>query len=351
MNFEKLSISYYSIGLLILINLFSSCASNQNETTGRIMTVTGPISLDKMGLTLEHEHVVVDFTGAEKVSQPQYLVDHALDSLLPYFIQLKERGVQTFIECTPNYIGRDVKLLKAISEQTDLNILTNTGYYAAANKKYLPAHAYTESADQLAKRWITEWKNGIDGTKIRPGFIKLGVGNNHLDSIEQKIVHAGAKTHIATGLKLAIHTGGAMAANDEIDILLREGVDPAALVIVHAQNCTSAEQLELLKRGAWISLDGVGGSEAKINQYTSYLEVIKKAGFLHQTLLSQDAYWLVVKKESEEIKFEKHGSSYTAILTALVQNLKSNGFAHEDIDQLLIKNPARAYSIEVLKKR
>lgn len=335
--------------LFLISTFFWACTAKDEKPSNLIMTVTGPIAANQMGKTLEHEHVLVDFTGAEKVVQPQYAQKQALDSLLLYFVQLKKKGVQTLIECTPNYIGRDVLLLKSISEQTGLNILTNTGYYAAAEKKYLPAHTYIESAHQLAKRWINEWDNGINGTGIKPGFIKLGVGKNNLDSIEQKIVLAGTLTHLTTGLKMAIHTGSADAANDEIDILKEQGVDPVALIVVHSQNMSSEDQIKIIKRGAWVSLDGINDGPESINKYTDYLEVLKKENLLHKTLISQDAYWLVISKENGEIGFEHFGSPYSAIFDILIPKLTEMGFTQEDIDQLLIKNPAEAYKIGICK--
>lgn len=336
---------FYVFGLLLL---FSQCVSQQSLDEPFLMTVTGKIGANELGRTLEHEHVVVDFIGAEKVEQPQYNMQVALDTLLPYFSKLKDMGVQTIMECTPNYIGRDVRLLKEISEQTGLQILTNTGYYAAANKKYLPAHSYTESAEFLTKKWISEWENGIDGTEIRPGFIKLGVGKEHLDSVEQKIVRAGAMTHLETGLKIAIHTGGAAPANDEVDILEREGVAPEALIVVHSQNMSSEDQIKIMRRGAWVSLDGVKDNPQVISKYLAFLLAIKKVGLLDQTLISQDAYWSVLSEDGT-VGFKRFGSPYTAILDVLVPKLLENGFTQEEIDQLLITNPAKAYTIEVCK--
>lgn len=312
------------------------------------MTISGLIHKNEMGITLEHEHVVVDFTGAEKVAQPQYPLRLALDSLLPHFHELSTYNVKTLIECTPQYIGRDVNLLKELSRETGLNILTNTGYYAAADKNYLPAHTYTETAEQLAKRWISEWKDGIDGTEIRPGFIKLGVGKNPLDETEQKLVAAGAITHLASGLKIAIHTGSAVAAQGEIEILAKHGVAPEALIIVHAQNASDDEQVSLARQGAWVSLDGVFNSPKSIYRYSRSLVRLKGEDLLHRVLISQDAYWQVMKKE-DTIYFERMGSPYSAIFEVLIPALHEKGFTQDEIDQLLISNPAEAYKIEVLK--
>lgn len=343
------SLLYIFLALLI----FNSCTTSKNETDDQIMTVLGPIDSHLMGITLEHEHVTTDFIGAEIVKQPQYPAALGLGALLPYFKELKSYGVSTFIECTPKYIGRDVLLLKELSKQSDLHILTNTGYYAAVDKKYLPAHIYQETSEQLAKRWIEEWRNGIDGTGIKPGFIKLGVGKKHLDSIEQKIVTAGALTHLATGLKIAIHTGSAIASNDELDILKNNGVRANALIIVHAQNATSEEQIDLIKKGAWVSLDGINGTPESINKYMDFLLKLKNVNFLEKVLISHDDGWSVVKNENSEITFERFGNRqekpFSPIFEKLIPELKNQGFTQEEIDQLLIKNPAEAYKIEVCR--
>jgi len=335
--------------LIVLTFALAACQIGPEQSEAIIMTVDGPIDPDEMGLTMEHEHVLVDFIGAEKVSQPQYLLQQAADSLLPDFLLLPSFGIKTLIECTPNYIGRDVRLLRAISEKTGVNIITNTGYYAAANKKFLPAHAYIESAEQLAKRWINEWENGIDGTTIKPGFIKLGVGKSNLDSTEQKIVRAGALTHLATGLKIAIHTGSAAAANDEIDIITKEGVRSDALIVVHAQNCSSKEQIELIRRGAWVSLDGIKETKSSMSRYTSYLVILKENGLLGNVLISQDAFWSVIQEDNGSIGFKRNGSPYSATFEVLIPNLMKSGFTESDINQLLVINPAKAYKIEVRK--
>jgi phosphotriesterase-related protein len=119
---------------------------------------------------------------------------------------VKALGCRALFDCTAAYFGRDVRLLRKVSEQTGLHIITNTGYYGAANDRYVPPHAFEETAEQLAGRWVKEWKEGIDGTGIRPGFVKLAVDAGPLSEIDAKLLRAGALTHLATGLTLAVHT-------------------------------------------------------------------------------------------------------------------------------------------------
>src|SRR5687767_12901355 len=214
------------------------------DITGKVMTVLGPIAPGELGRTLAHEHGIVDFIGAEKMSKPRHDSQEAFVTILPHLAKLKELGCRSIVECTPNYIGRDVDLLKGLSTASGLHILTNTGYYGAAGNKFLPKHAHVETADQLAERWLREWREGIDGTGIRPGFLKLGVEKGKLSELHAKLVRAAGRVHLKTGLTIAIHTGDGEAALDELRVLKEEGVAPSALVWVHAQNDDGKIQLE-----------------------------------------------------------------------------------------------------------
>src|SRR6185503_20351713 len=146
----------------------------------RIDTVTGPIAADRLGLTLMHEHVLVDFIGAAEVSPSRYDADAVFKAVLPHLQQARTLGCETLVECTPAYLGRDPRLLKRLSEASGVHILSNTGYYGAAKDKHLPAHAFQETAEQLAARWIREHDHGIDGTGIKPALLKIGVDESPL---------------------------------------------------------------------------------------------------------------------------------------------------------------------------
>ena len=56
-----------------------------------IQTVRGPIGASEMGSALVHEHVLVDFAGAEKVSRSRYDADEVFRVVLPHLQDLQER--------------------------------------------------------------------------------------------------------------------------------------------------------------------------------------------------------------------------------------------------------------------
>ena len=316
---------------------------------GKIMTVLGPIPAERLGTTLTHEHGVVDFLGAEKSKSLRHDPEEAFQTILPHLKRLKERGCQSFVECTPNYIGRDVRLLKRLSEASGLNILTNTGYYGAAGNKFLPQHAFTESPQQLSERWLREWRDGIDGSGVRPGFIKLGVGSGKLPEVHVKLVRAAARVHLQTGLTIAIHTGNGEAALDELHILQEEGVAPAALVWVHAQN-DSARHVEMAKHGAWVSLDGYNASEKSRDRYKNFLITLRNEKLLGRVLLSHDHFWSVEGDgERGSLKLANGAPNpFESIFTHLIPDLRASGFTAADIGLLTVENPASAF---MLRKR
>jgi predicted metal-dependent phosphotriesterase family hydrolase len=319
-----------------------------------LVTVNGRVSAASVGMVLPHEHLATDFTGAEKVQQPQYVPAEAMPVMLPWLQKLKQRGVSLLVECTPANIGRDVRLLQALSKQSGIHIMTNTGYYAASGRKYLPQHAFTESSDQLAARFQREHEHGIEGSGVKPGFIKLGVDSGPLQPVEQKIIRAAASVHLKTGLKIAIHTGDGIAAREEFALLASERVAAEAFIWVHAQNDSTGDTvLELAGKGCWISLDGINGNPDAIARYGRLLLRLKAANLLNRVLISHDDGWSVIKPANEAVRFElfDNGNTapYEAIFTHLKPSLLKNGFTLADFKMMMVDNPRVAYSIAVCK--
>ncbi len=316
--------------------------TGSQQKGGFIMTVNGEIPSVQMGTTLSHEHVLVDFVGADKVSPDRYNIDEAYQKVLPYLEEVKKLGCKTFVECTPNYLGRNVTLLRRLAEASNLQILTNTGYYGARKGVFLPKHVTHETPKQLARRWITEFELGVDDTGIRPGFIKIGVDGGRLPTYNRKIAEAAAHTHLATGLTIAAHTGDAQAAFEELDIIQKAGAAPNAFIWVHAQNQGAENHVRAAKMGAWVEIDGV--SLQNYEDYATQVDTLKKAGYLHKVLVSCDAGWYHVG-EPQGGNYRSHAITLQELPTALQQL----GFSEKDIDQLLVRNPAEAFSIRIRK--
>ncbi len=335
-------------GLWILLILFVvlsfSSLSADHATEGIIMTVRGPIKPADFGKALPHEHILVDFIGADKTGPHRYDRKDVITTMLPYLQQLKEKGFSGFVECTPNYLGRDVTVFEELSQKADMHILACTGYYGAMKDRFVPAYAYTDDVNQLAARWIKEFKEGIGEKKIKPGFIKIGVDTGSLSGIDKKLVNAAAKTHLATGMTIACHTGKEIAALEALQTVKAMGADPNALIIVHAQSIQDPNiHFQLARTGVWIEYDNV--SKNNIDKYVKLIAKMIERGYEKQILLSHDAGWYDIGKEKQNVR------SYRAIADFLIPALKDAGLTEKQLDQLLIRNPARAFTIKIRRLR
>jgi phosphotriesterase-related protein len=255
---------------------------------------------------------------------------------LPFLRQAKAHGCATLVECTPAYLGRDPRLLRRLSEASGLHILSNTGYYGANKDKHLPPHAFTETPQQLAARWIRECEQGIDGTGIMPGFMKIGVDAGPLSEVDAKLVRAAAIAHKATGLPIAAHTGNGVAALEEIDILERDGVPLSAFIWVHAHSeQDGALHQKAAARGAWVEFDGL--APKSVDRHVALVLAMRAAGRLDRVLVSHDAGWYHVG-EPDGGEFRP----FDTLFTTFVPALKAAGLTEADVQQLLVDNPRRA---------
>jgi len=300
-----------------------------------IQTVRGRIDPEALGVTLSHEHVLVDF--GEGGGTRRWDRAEVIAAVTPWLLAARERGVRTVVECTPNYLGRDVRLLVALSEGTGMHLLTNTGLY---KEPHLPPGLLALAPEALAARWIAEWEDGIDGTSVRPGFIKIAVNKGPLVPVQRLIVRAAALTQQATGLTVACHTSDAVSAHEALDIVESARMDPGRFIVVHAQNMPSeGEQDALAARGCWLSYDNIGGAPA-LDAYARLILHALDKGLLGRILISHDAGWYHVGEPGGGVL-----RPITVILDEFLPLLRRLGMDGALEQTLLVDNPRRAFEI------
>ena len=346
-EFDDFKIILWIILFLIFGIVIITCKRDPGDY---IMTVAGPIPPSKAGVTLQHEHILVDFIGADSTGYFRWDRNEVIDKALPHLNELKKRNVLTFIENTPSYLGRDPLLLKELFERTGMNFITNTGYYGARNNLYIPRSFYSSGPEEIAGIWIAEFENGIEGTGIKPGFIKIAVdASDKLSPEHNKIITAAALTHLKTGLTIASHTGPEKPAFEQIAILKEHNVDPSAFIWVHAQRGTIESNILAAEEGVWISLDNVRerpdlepGAPNSIKWYAHRISELKEKKLLHKVLISHDSGWYDPAKPQGGTF-----SGYSDIFDHLIPALKEKGLTDSEIEQILVKNPAEAFKVKI----
>jgi phosphotriesterase-related protein len=306
-----------------------------------VQTVLGPVPASALGLTLAHEHVMCDFIGAGVTGRSRWEVEAVVRRMQPVLAMARERGVKGFIDCTPAYIGRDPRVLKQLAAATGLHLVTNTGYYGGAGDKFVPAHAHTETVDQLADRWVREWTDGIEDTGVKPGFIKTGVDEiaegSALTPIDAKLVAASARASKRTGLAVVCHTGGGAAGLAAVKTFIREQGDPDRFIVAHSDGHGPAVNREVASLGAWVSFDAI--SRRPLEEHLRLVQALTRdhAG---RVLLSHDNGWYWVGQENGgEVRDFNHLSD------VFLPAFRNAGGSEASIRQLTVENPARAFAV------
>ena len=203
----------------------------------------------------------------------------------------------------------------------------------------MPEHAYAESPRQLADRWTKEARRGIEGTGIRPGFVKIGVDAGPLSDIDRKLVEAGALCHLATGLTLAIHTGDGAAGLEIVATLSGSGSRrrPTSGSTRRTRGTSRPAPGPRRRARGWSST--AWGRRPSRPTSRAVLDLAARDQ-LDRVLVSQDAGWYHVG--------EPGGGAYRPyafLFDAFVPALRARGLGEAGVRALLVENPARAFAV------
>ncbi len=304
------------------------------------MTVQGAIAPDQMGVTMPHEHIVCD------ISIQSGKEDNRLDNIdlcISEVIAFKQAGGSTLVDVTPEDIGRDPLALKRVSEATDVHIITTTGYYS---ERLYPKYIVESSTADLAARMVREVTDGIGNTGIRPGIIgELGSHQAHVTPAEEHVLRAAARTHLATGLAITLHSSLDRPAPKQLALLQEEGVSPERVIVSHADivwHEDIAQDLDyflpLLDAGCYLGFDTIGWKDFSPEpERIKRLCVLIEKGYVSRLLLSSDLC-------RRSFYHAYGGRGYDYVLRSFVPKLKARGISDSQIATMLTDNPREILS-------
>ncbi|TFH34296.1 MAG: phosphotriesterase-related protein, partial [Dehalococcoidia bacterium] len=338
--------------------------------SGKVQTVLGRLSPDELGITLPHEHFLIDIRNY--FEEPAVIGDLALayqpialenlDWVRHHPLQSKtnmvlddEReaieealvfglaGGQTIVDCSERNHKRDPRALMRISKSTGLNVVMGTGYYV------WPSHGPdmdNKSEDEIYQEFVQDIVEGVDGTGIKAGIIgEIGI-SSPMHPNEEKTLRAGARAQKSTGAAIYIHS-----PRDEkdplkvVNLLTNLGADPQHIVMCDVDRTllTHERRLELAKTGCFLEWDHFGQLDYYFrpeidmpNDRYRVRDIIElaQAGYLSQVLMSHDICQKVMRR-----KYGGHG--YAHILQYIVPVMRAKGMRNEEINTILIENPKR----------
>ena len=230
----------------------------------------GVVDADAMGVTLPHEHLLIDFAvmfrepaaASDKglAYQPVSLsnvgwVRQNFNANLDNLRLLDEQtaqdeimlfrrvGGQTVVDPTNASLSRDPQALARISRATGLNIVMGAGYYVAAAH---PADMDRRSEDSIVAEIVREVRVGVGDTGVRAGLIGE-IGNTWpWTENEKKVVRAAVEAQRQTGAPLMIHPGRDQAAPMQIlEMISKQGGDSSGDHVSHRRTIADERHLPI----------------------------------------------------------------------------------------------------------
>lgn len=334
-----------------------------------IETVTGRVPPAALGITLPHEHALLDLTClwvAPRSPNRSWLIEKKVRAELfetlssdPYqcrdnlrlddiavvqdeLARFGAAGGRTVVDLSTLTIGPYPEQLRKLSLSTGLQIVLGTGFYV---RRAHPTWIRDAPWEQLYEHMLHDVTEGFPGTEIRAGILgELGTSSPvHPD--ELKVLRAAAKVQRKHPIAINVHlTIFAAEGLRVIDALESYGADLSRVALSHLdENLDPGYHDALVARGVFMEFD-TWGSECRFDDNGERestdaerivgLQRLADRGHLPQLLLSQDVCTKMQWRQNG-------GHGYDHILRSIVPRLQATGFSDYEIQQMMVANPAR----------
>jgi len=342
--------------------------------SGKVMTVLGQIPVEEMGITLMHEHLLLDALNwwkrpccatdiglAERPIEVGMLGELRMNPFLnrdncqlldpevaiEELLKFAELGGRTVVDPTNLGIGRDPRGLQRISRRTGLNIVMGSGFYLEPSH---PPQVRDNSIDAIATAIVKDC-GGIaeERPEVAAGIIgEIGISKDFTQQ-EEKVLRGAARASRATSVPLSIHLPGwERHGHRVLDVIAEEGGDLRHTVLCHMNPSLHdhAYQRSIADRGAFLEYDMIGMDYFYADQQAqspcdeenaAAIARLIADGYLDAILMSQDVFL--------KMMLTRYGGfGYGYILKHFVPRLKRNGVDAASIERILVNNPRRVFS-------
>ena len=346
----------------------------RSPIAGQAQTVLGPIAAEDMGITLPHEHLLIDFTVMFKEPDSERERELARQP-----VELANLG------WVRRNFSSSLDNLRLVDENVARDELCSTGRPAAGPSSIPPTagcrailsrwrvwpgrpgstsswardttwpprtrRTWTAGAsNDVAREIVTDVTAGVGDTGIRAGFIgEIGTTWPWTDN-ERKVVGAAVLAQRETGAPLMIHPGRHERLPLEIvDFIRREGADLGRTIMCHIERTIvdPAVLLELAATGVYLEYD-LFGLETSYYPYNPAFDMPNDGERMRQILFLIEHGHLRQILMSHDIAY-KHcltrwgGFGYHHLLVSVIPRLRQKGADDKTIQTLLVHNPGAAF--------
>jgi phosphotriesterase-related protein len=314
-----------------------------------VNTVLGPVPAADLGVVAVHEALLSVLPGA------QYAFDVTIDrvevfeTLAARLRDFREHGGGTVVDSTGMFHGRDLALYEALARATGVHLVASTGQ---GPEELLGGYFLTPQtnpptpwpAERFADLFAAEVTEGMVVPRVErraaAGLIATAATRTGMTPTDESLFRGAARAGLATGVPVSIRYGA--DAVGELEVVLGEGL-PADRVVVGGLDREDAiaagAPAKVAERGAYVAIDHVG-SERRVTDRdrAALVAALVEAGHGERVLLSASATGVAKGHPATE-------TPYSHVLTAFVPLLRQQGLTDEDVQRLLVTNPAALLTV------
>ncbi len=316
-----------------------------------VETARGPVSVDRLGATLMHEHIFIRNPELEQ-NYPNETWDPARFVALAgeQFRELKARGIDSLVDLTVLGLGPDIRLIQAVLDELDFefNIIVATGYYTYKDvAPYFRMHGPGRRVDMpepLDALFLKDIRQGIGASTIKAALIKIATDEYGFTADLERVFAAAARVHLETGVPITTHTSAKKRGGlDQQEFLKKHGVDLRNVIIGH---CGDSNDLDYLQQvadaGSIIGMDrfGIDSYNSPENRIATVAEMCRR-GYADRMILSHDASVFSINTEPQHRAKHFPNWHFNYVSDTVIPELRKRDVSEAQIHQMMVENPKR----------
>ncbi len=325
----------------------------------KVNTVCGQVDSDKLGGVLAHEHFIFGYPGwsGDTIKKAKFDREATMQKWIGVCEKVKALGINTIVDATPNECGRDVDLLKEISERAEINVICSTGFYFSGGgaPSYFNFRKMGHDVEkEIEELMYEELYNSIGDSGVKAGVVKLSSGANAIDDYEQMFFNAAAK--IATkdkDIRIITHTQNGTCGPEQARMLISNGVDPRQIAIGHIEGNTDVDYLlKVAEQGVYMNFDRFGISVAygcpSDERRIATVAAMVAMGYGDKICLSHDYnidFWGRPFTFPEELAKLLKNHNWYHISERIIPAMHKAGISEEQTHKFLFDNPQNFYGV------
>lgn len=305
------------------------------NSNGFIRTVLGDVDPRTLGPTYGHEHLLFRPLGDWARGEEDLVLDDQ-DRAARELELFRDAGGGTVVEVTTPELGRDPAGLRSLASRTGIQIVASTGHVCEEYWRGGPDPSKVPH-DELAGAFTRDLIEGMDGTEVQAGVIKVGSSLGGVTDAEHRVIRAAVAAHQETGAPITTHTTAGTAPEEQLRALVEAGADPSRVCIGHLDRRLHWEvHVALAREGVFLGYDCLGKQQYEPDEKRiRFIARLVEEGHGEQIILSGDM------ARRSYLRSWGGRPGYGFILNEFVPRLRDARLAPQEIGRLLVDNPAR----------